>query len=309
MFIDEPKPGLEHSKYSQRINEIIEWLSSKKIKISHTRIRKYQKFLDKLKDKNDFTVNTNDDFLVLEEFLYILTEVHELMWIKKGVDTVEPKGLNKLLKIISGGNYYSHDDADTTARNYQFELRVASYLMQKCYEVDLSQITDVIGKKNGISFYFECKRLSSEKNASKKIKEASKQLKQRLSNQNILSKKYGIAAFDVTQLAFPNQGALQNFTHDQCKRHLRNLLSDINSSYDFIKPFQSNKRVIAVWLQIHVPSLAVSASVSAETGKPTFIQPTTRFSSKFAVLGPTNGPRGKAIEQLKTAIEIHETVP
>ena len=309
MFIDEPKPGLEHSKYSQRIDDIIEWLTLKGIKVSPTRIQNYKKFLDKLKNNSDFTIKTNDDVLVLEEFLLILTEIHELMWIKKGAEVVEPEGLNKLLEIICGGKYYAYDDADTTARNYQFELRIASYFMQSQYEVDLSKITDVIANRNGISYYFECKRLSSNKQANKRIKEASKQLKNRLSGQSILSKKYGVAVFDVTKLAFPNQGAFQNLNHEQCKWHLRNKLSEIGNSYDFMKPFQSNKKVLAVWLQIHVPALAISKNMSNETGKPAFIQPTTRFSSNFGIFGPINGLRGKAIEQLKVATEIYETVP
>jgi hypothetical protein len=309
MIIEEPLPGLAVSKYSQRIDEIVEWFASKEILVSQTRIQRYKRFLDYFKKNNDFIVKNDEDIKILEELLFTLREVHELMWIKKGVDVTEPKGIDHLLKIIAGGNSFAKDDKNTTARNYQFELRIASYFLQNGYKVDLSSLTDVIAKSGNTSFYLECKRLHSEKKVSTRIKEASNQLKFRVSKQSILSKKYGIAVFDVTRIAFLEHEVLYNLTHDQCRNLLRKKLSDIMKSYDFIRPFQNNKKVIAVWIQIFIPSLAESNKRSEGSNKPSFIQPNTRFSSHFTILGPINGSRGKALEQLKNATEIYETRP
>jgi len=293
----QPHPGLSLSEHLERIERFEKWLGTKGINVSATRINEYKNIIKTFPDNDDFNPAENeDDHKIYDELLYTYREIHELMWIQKGLEFIEPKGIDEKLKIIFGGKTFARDDKDTSARNIQFELRIASYFLQKGYEVDLSSDTDIVVSIENIEFHIECKRLYSENKVDKRIREASKQLNIRLKKKRFLEKKVGIAVFDVTKIAFPHQGLTWGMCDEHCKDVIQEKLIRVEGDYDFIGPFIKNKNVLGVLMQIHIPSLNLS------TG-----QPNTRFSSNFIIMPNNSGFRAKALDIFKGVYEVPAT--
>lgn len=290
----QPHPGLSLSEHLERIEKLEKWLCAKGINVSATRIVDYKNIIRSFPDRDNFnTVENEDDRKKYDELLYTYREIHELMWIQKGLEVIEPKGIDEKLKIILGGKTFARDDKDTSARNIQFELRIASYFLQHGHEVDLSSNTDISVRIENIDFYVECKRIYSESKVSKRIKEASRQLHARLKNRRLLDKKVGIAVFDVTKIAYPHQGLTWGVCDEHCRDVIQEKLTKIENDYDFEGPFYGNKNILGVWVQIHIPSLNLSTR-----------QPGTRFSSSFTIMPNKSGFRSKALEIFKRIYEV-----
>ena len=263
-----------YTKLIIEIEELSTWVQTFGINTSNTRLAYYIKFLTKFnQQKKYYPKNNNKDREVLTELFYILREIHELTWIYSGFKNKNIQGTKELLKIIIGGHNYSKDDKKTVARNYQLELRIASYFTQKDYLIDLTQRTDLIIKKFNYTFYIECKRLYSESKIDTRIKEASKQLSIVTKKNKLLKKNLGIAVFDVTKIAYPHLGLTWGFSNIERQKNIQDKLIKISKEYDFTTPFKNNKNNILVWIQIIMPSLDLT------TGRHE-----TRFSSYFLPL-------------------------
>lgn len=287
-------PSLHFKEHSDQLKELSQWLSEMGVDTSNTRLSTYIKFLDSYINNDDLKPSENEkDKKIYDEMQYVLREVHELMWIYNGFKNNIPKGSEKLFKIIVGGKIFARDDKDTSARNYQLELRIASYFLRAKYEVDLEHPTDIIAYSSKDKYFIECKRLSSPKKVNTRIKEAAKQLENKIKKKRFRSKDLGIAVFDVTKLAFPHQGLTWGMTYEHCRDVIQNKLKELEGIYDFAGPFVKNKNVILVWIQIHIPSLHILKG-----------HPTTRFSSLFLPLIPQAGFRAAAFERLKQVIEV-----
>lgn len=293
--VDEDEiPSLHFKEHSAQLKEFSQWLRKIGIDTSNTRISAYIKFLDSYVNNDQLNPSENEqDKKTYDEMQYVLREVHELMWIYNGFKNNTPKGSEKLFKIIVGGKDFARDDIDTSARNYQLELRIASYFLRAKYEVDLERPTDIVAYSSKDRYFIECKRLSSPKKVDTRIKEAAKQLENKIKKKRFLCKDLGIAVFDVTKLAFPHQGLTWGMTYEHCRDVIQNKLKEIEGTYDFVGPFLKNKNVILVWIQVHMPSLHILKG-----------HPTTRFSSLFLPLIPRAGFRAAAFERLRQVIEV-----
>lgn len=138
------------------------------IQTSNTRLDRYEKFLRKYLDGDQiggesvFQMPSSAPFQNWMECLqYVLREVHELMWILKGIQANQPKGVKEKLDWIIGGRDFAFLDVDSRSRDAQFELRIASYFSQAGFAVDLTSKTDVIVHSDNHVYYIECKRVGS----------------------------------------------------------------------------------------------------------------------------------------------------
>ena len=109
-------------------------------------------------------------------YLYTLREVHELMWILKGLKKHIPKGIDEKLGIIVSGRDFAALDSNSLSRNTQFELRIASYFCQAGCYVDLSGKTDIVAFNKKHAFYTECKRVGSSQQLEGRLSYAKEQL-------------------------------------------------------------------------------------------------------------------------------------
>ncbi len=271
----ETLPVLDISYHLRDLRLFREFLGNRGIQTANTRIDRYIEYLQRVVAAERFDAaevfkNVSDGPLQspLDWQLYILREVHELMWILKGLERHVPAGIDEHLRSIVGGGDFAALDTDSQSRNKQFELRIASYFCQTGFDVDLSTTTDIVSRSGRIEFYVECKRIASETQLQKRLSEARKQLQSRMpphdGNRNIV----GIIAADVTKVAFPHNGLTIGMTNEHSREVVQDKLIEVTQRAHTNHLFLGCKRLINCWFQIHISSLIVYPAT-----------PLSRFSS------------------------------
>ena len=295
-------PHIDHSEHIDDMRELRQWMKDVGINVKVTRIDRYVRYLEQMNliPEEDGSGIFNDPPVhpfksALDRYMYVLREVHELMWIFNGFRHNPPKGFEKKFTEIAKGSDFAALDRDSTSRNTQFELRIASYFCRNSYSVDISTETDIVATSPHETFFVECKRLSSQKQVDRRKKEAASQLQGRLPPSRLGSKCYGIAAFDVTKLAFEHNGLTWGVTADHSRDVIRDKISEIGSRINFANPVLKSKNNLLVWLQIHIPTLILEPP-----------QPATRFTSLFIVNPRNRGGRARAFDRLRSVLETAE---
>lgn len=255
-------PTLELEHHLSDLREIQSFLEDRNISTKSTRISRYIKYLEGktsngCKKNEDLFKNSKGDFLDndLTWHLYVLREVHELMFILKGLRSHIPKGVDeKLLKITSGSDFAALDK-NTEHRNTQFELRIASYFCQAGYSVDLSTNTDIIAESEERIYYVECKRVASHRAIKANLEKAKAQLSLRMPNYAVEKKVFGIIAVDVTKVAYSHNGLTFGITPEHSRDVVREGLYKVLDTVRKVNIFTPKLPLIGCWLQIHIPAL------------------------------------------------------
>lgn len=106
-----------------------------------------------------------------------------------------PKFVSKLWEVVSG-----EDLPDPTSggasRNYLFELLVAARFSLAGYRIDFDDTSDVVAKRDDLVIRAECKRIVSEKQLRKRIKEAAEQLARKMATD--IEPTIGVIFIDVS---------------------------------------------------------------------------------------------------------------
>ncbi|MDP2224188.1 hypothetical protein [Nitrosomonas sp.] len=271
----ETMPALELSHHLEDLVVFKNFLEERGIQTTNTRIERYIEYLrqavgDGLIDAATiFKNSTEGPFQHSTDWmLYVLREVHELMWILKGVKAQVPLGVDEKLRVIVGGSDFAALDADSRSRNTQFELRIASYFCQAGCEVDLSTETDVIALSDDEAFYLECKRVGSVNQLEKRLSEAKKQLSRRMPRKDGKRVTYGCVAVDVTKCAFVHNGLTFAVTNEHSRDVIQEKLIGIANVSQRLPLFRDCRNLASYWFQIHIPSLILQPPITV-----------TRFSS------------------------------
>lgn len=154
----------------QRFKEACDWFSKQGFDYSRTRYKVYEKKLNKLEE----TVLQEDIQGLKNSFL----EVNDFLKIYENLKDIEVNHWQDQLKFLfKGQEFVSNNDQ---ARDYLFELFVASKFVQANFKVYLNSITDIIAQKNNKLIYIECKKIKSPNTIYKNIKKASVQINSRI---------------------------------------------------------------------------------------------------------------------------------
>ena len=130
-------PSLALSHHLHDIVEVRTFLESRGIETTNTRIGRYSQYLERsLRDGAEwvageevFKNSAGEPFRSRTDWvLYVLREVHELMWILRGLKIHVPLGADEKLRLIVGGRDFAALDQDSRSRDIQLELRIASPL-------------------------------------------------------------------------------------------------------------------------------------------------------------------------------------
>lgn len=292
-------PSLGLADHISDLQEIMFFLENRGISTKNTRISRYSEYLTERSNSNSinesliFKNSTDGPFQSSSDwYLYTLREVHELMWILKGLKNHIPKGVDEKLKIIVSGRDFASLDSNSLSRNTQFELRIASYFCQTGCNVDLSSQTDIVAINKKYAFYIECKRVRSSKQLQSRLSSASKQLDLNMPRRVFGRIVTGCIAADVTKVAFDHNGLTFGMTNEHSRDIIQEKLIKIaNLSKDY-ELFHKTKNLHSLWYQIHIPSQIVYPQTAL-----------TRFSSYF-IFYDNNDRKGiKASKNLRNLFE------
>lgn len=249
-------------EYLKDLYEIREHFEGRGIRTANTRIERYCECLDQIilgryhDAPKVFDRYPTESFAEFGEcLLYVLREVHELTWIIKGLKMNDPMGVEVNLKEIVSGTDFATLDVDTSSRNTQFELRIASYFCQAGCNVDLSRITDFVAIGDKDVYYVECKRVGNQKQLLKRISEGRKQLRERMPKRSLCRTVHGCVAVDVTKVAYPHNGVTWALTNNHSRTNIQRELVKVAGLLQEREVFRGEKGFIHCWLQIHIPML------------------------------------------------------
>lgn len=201
----------DFSKVREQFTEACEWIDRELgFKYKSTRIGEYE---DNLKlFVNAVGTIPEDDKELMDKFYIFMqsaTEACQIIRIWNTFKGGDHQGLRERVKKIMTGKSLraeairknSKGNSDDPARDFAFELNIASRFLKGGYEVDLTEECDVVVDLVGKKLYVECKRIKSEKQLGKRVKSASKQITRRIGANR--KKKYGLVALDITDLLIP----------------------------------------------------------------------------------------------------------
>ena len=266
-------------------------LARKDIRATGTRLSQYVTVLDEMNALEGVQLEYEQHFELFDRYALALREVYDLMLIQRGLSVHEPPGTDELLKIIVGGQLFAANDEDRRARNFQFQLRIASYFLRTGHVVDLSKEADVVALLSCGTLHIECKRMSSAKQVDKRVKECARQLKGRLAAVRSM-RQFGLAVFDVTKLAYPHEGVSWGPDIGFARFKFQARLSALANEFDFSGPLASVKGVLGVWLQLSMPFQDFSVG-----------QMRVMFSSLYIPLAKSAGPTAEAFTALRRVLD------
>lgn len=301
----ETMPAIDVSHHLEDLSEIQSFLEGRGITTKNTRIERYVRYLEGvIKDggravdaERIFKNSAGEPFLSREDwYLYVLREAHELMWILKGLKAHLPVGVDEKLRTIVGGRDFAALDTDSQSRNAQFELRIASYFCQAGCEVDLSTDTDIIALTSRHTFFVECKRIASKNQLAKRLSDARTQLATRMPRRDGERLVLGCVAADVTKVAFAHNGLTFGITNDHSRDIVRERLLGIVNGSRIALSFDSPRKLLCYWLQIHISALIM-------------IPPPATFATRFSTYHIARPQVGRKDARALTAFyDIFESV-
>lgn len=180
------------SYYMDKINDILEWLQNRGYDAKLSRYSKYKGYIDAFyKGNPDDLSDLGTRFKKLNE---AFQECVQIVQVYEAFKDEESKGFSERLdKVVYGNDFYNSEKKSDQARDFLYELLVASWFKRWGYAIDFEQITDVVARKNGKTVYVECKRIKSVKALEENFKKACKQL-ERVEDD---TEHYGLVFIDV----------------------------------------------------------------------------------------------------------------
>lgn len=182
-----------------KLDEVIEWLSSVGVRSAATRLIKYKLFISDFYRVLGTEEATKDH---LHQYAQAQREVFELIRLMETLQLQESSNLLQRLKQITSGLPFRSAQTHDPARDISFELSIAGRFLKAGLEVDLSQVADVVVRASQYTIYVECKRITSERQLEKRIAGAYQQAFRRIASSNSTKAK-GFCAFEVSEIISP----------------------------------------------------------------------------------------------------------
>lgn len=156
-----------------RFKQACDWFEERGFDYSRTRYRVYEKKLDF--SNVEYTLK---DILGLKNAYLEMTDFIKIYENLKNIEF--DNWSNQANFIFKGGEFINSTDK---ARDYLFELYIASKFHQAKYSVELNKVTDIVATKGLKKYLIECKKVKSKNLIYKNIKKAAKQIHERSQNQ------------------------------------------------------------------------------------------------------------------------------
>jgi hypothetical protein len=195
---DTEKYILESRTIEEEYKNSCEWISDLGIEFKRTRFGDYEKDFSEF-IKGGGKENAKES---VKTFFNAQLEANDLIRVKNAFDSFNSaQALDTIKKSVAGQKFRNGSKTDQS-RDFAFELSMASRFIKAGYDVDLRTITDIVVEIDGRRLYVECKRIKSEKQLEKRVKEANSQTKVRISG-DTSSRSRSFIALNLTDVINP----------------------------------------------------------------------------------------------------------
>ncbi|EOG7627175.1 hypothetical protein ACLINQ_004339 [Vibrio parahaemolyticus] len=189
----------EGKQVEEAYADACEWISSFGVPYQKTRFGAYEKDLEEFL-KGGGPKDAKESVTV---FMNAHKEAAELVRIMNVYKSFDADEILEPIKKMTSGQRFRNATTKDQSRDFAFELGVASRFIKAGYTVDLRGISDLVVDIDGTRLYVECKRMKSFKQLGKRVQEANKQIRTRLSTDRS-SKSRGMIALNVTDIVMEN---------------------------------------------------------------------------------------------------------
>jgi hypothetical protein len=196
-------------------SEALAWMREMGLRVEPTRAAKYGKVLSSLVAAHRGGKAKWDNLpFSFGETLAAFGEVNELLRIFRGMKgAAAPELVAKLRQVLSGRFGRPESKVTDPARDYSFELMVASRFRLAGFEVSLKGLADLTVRLGDDVVYVECKRLRSLVGVRKNVRDAAMQLGRRYGKAG--TRDWGVIALSITDGVNPEQKILPKPTQGE----------------------------------------------------------------------------------------------
>lgn len=181
------------------------WLTDLGFEYSRNRYGIYKKVFDRFFALTKNINNENDLMQFKKSFDNAYIEVNEIVRVHNCLKNLESSNFIDQIKKVTSGQEFRGNTNNDQARDFLFELSVASRFIRAGYSVSLTGTCDVIvDLGNDRTLFVECKRIMSAKQIDKNIKKASIQIAKRIKAQSSTNV-HGLVAVNITDLLPKNR--------------------------------------------------------------------------------------------------------
>ena len=243
IYID---PGCEEYIVNSRLIEseykdACEWITDLGIEYKRTRFGNYEKdFAEFIKGEGKENAKES-----VKTFMNAHQEANELIRVKNSFDSFNSSQALETIKKSVAGQRFRNGSKTDQSRDFAFELSMASRFIKAGYEVDLRTITDIVVQVNDRKLYVECKRVKSEKQLEKRVKEANTQTKTRIKN-DTSSKSRSFIALNLTDIINPDAMPIITNSLDSYRRTSAEKLKDFVVSNKAILSKKQHSKCLGV---------------------------------------------------------------
>ncbi|MEZ9473359.1 hypothetical protein AB4211_23925 [Vibrio lentus] len=207
------KTTMYHGEFTDRkkeFSEACQWLAEEMgFPYKSTRMGYYERLLKTFVNPGAKAPSERDLIDDFYHFMQAATEACQIIRLWNTFKDGKHEGLKDRIKHVMSGKSIRAEaikknkkgQNDDPARDFAFELNIASRFLKGGYEVDLTDDCDVVVTIGKDRLYVECKRIKSLKKLASRMKEASNQIDTRIGA--IRKNKYGLIALDVTDVLLP----------------------------------------------------------------------------------------------------------
>ncbi|MGJ8619076.1 MAG: hypothetical protein ACSHWN_01990 [Methylophilaceae bacterium] len=194
-----------YQNLANQYSKAIAWMESLGIQVDKNRVNHYKKTIEYCASSYK-TATTEDMNNILPDFISSVIEIHSFIEIFSAFKDIPSNQLTKIIKklqiSVNGPlNSISEKAKTTTARNYLFEAYVAA----RCHRpgrgvsciLDASSDTGI--KIEDKKIWIECKRITSQNQLEKNIRDATKQLEKVMAKQTGSCHR-GVVALEISKI-------------------------------------------------------------------------------------------------------------
>jgi hypothetical protein len=251
--------------------EIEKWLKKHGCNVSTGRFAEYAEFLHYLQFCEEHKVRVPKYNML--EIASFHREIFELAFVFTRFTRNETDVTTELIKkILQGHALPTNNPEAEKCRNYLLQLRAAAYFLDSSFEVLVNSEADVIAKKDGKTYYVECKRIYSLAQVDKRFGELRDQLLSRLHGHIENGEAFGIAWIDPTSIFLNRIGMYSAYSRIACQAAVRMDLHLFTNDCPFTK-LQKDSRILAVMFQMVWPSITAVENGPFFIGCTSIIQP------------------------------------
>ncbi|WP_281184444.1 hypothetical protein [Trichlorobacter lovleyi] len=183
-----------------KFGEVCTWFEELGFSYARTRYGLYEKtflaFEDSARGDSKKTVTLDQK----RKFDNAYLEANEIIRVQADLSTINSDQFIEQLKFVLSGQEFRNQTSNDAARDFLFEISIASRFIRAGYSVSLNGICDVVVTMgDGYVLFIECKRIKSEKRIRDNVKKANKQIVSRIQNY-ALPKAKGLVAINITDL-------------------------------------------------------------------------------------------------------------